>query len=113
VAVGDRKSGRLDDVGLDTQTGTKSQHGSRVLGDVWLVEGNPDHKVRSGTWTWARRAEFRKLRKRPATHGDFPAFCPLAGLRLHRKGGTKTALFAPSCFARADAPAHPPPQGFL
>jgi hypothetical protein len=32
---------------------------------------------------------------------------------LHRKGGTKTALFAPSCFARADAPAHPPPQGFF
>jgi hypothetical protein len=45
--------------------------------------------------------------------GDFPAFTPLAGLRLHRKGGTKTALFAPSCFARVDAPAHPPPQGFI
>ena len=40
-AVGDRKAGRLDDMGLDAQAGAEPQNRPGILGNVGLVEGDP------------------------------------------------------------------------
>jgi hypothetical protein len=40
MPVGDRKSGRLDDMGSRAQTRTQAQNRSRVLGDVGLEKRN-------------------------------------------------------------------------
>src|SRR6185437_5396033 len=40
-AVGHRKTGRLDDMRLDAETGAKAQNRAGVLGNVGLVEGDP------------------------------------------------------------------------
>jgi hypothetical protein len=39
-AVGRRESGRLDDVGLDAQTGAQPKNRSGILRDVGLKQGN-------------------------------------------------------------------------
>ena len=39
--VGHRKAGRLDDMGLHAEAGASPQHRAGILGDVGLVEGEP------------------------------------------------------------------------
>ena len=44
MAVGDRKAGRLDDVGGHPETGAGAQHRAGVLGDVRLIEREPKRR---------------------------------------------------------------------
>src|SRR4029453_8563075 len=41
-AIGDREAGRLDDMHLNTETGTKPENRPGILRDVRLVKGDPD-----------------------------------------------------------------------
>src|SRR5580700_7661556 len=47
-AVGGRESGRLDDVGLDSEARAQPQYGSRVLRDIGLIKGDAHGRNRGG-----------------------------------------------------------------